>query len=51
MADVGKFLEFQYQEIEVLDEAEGISLVQDRLSGRIFQKRIISCEEGDVLRM
>lgn len=46
MADLGKFLEFQYQEIEVLDEEKNIYLVQDVISGHIFRKRMIVHEEG-----
>lgn len=46
MAVVEDFLAFQYQEIEKLDEEKKIYLVQDTVSGRIFQKRLIMHEEG-----
>lgn len=46
MAVVEDFLAFQYQEIEMLDEEKKIYLVQDTVSGHIFQKKLIKHEEG-----
>lgn len=51
MADLEKFLGFQYQEIEVLDSKKNIYLVQDTLSGYIFRKRMILHEEEWLCRV
>lgn len=48
MADLEKFLEFQYKVIELIDEEKKVYLVQDAISGRIYQKRKVSHMEGKI---
>lgn len=48
MADLEKFLKFQYNVIDIIDESAGIYLVQDVISGRVFRKRTVTFEEARI---